>query len=126
MKQRNGGKIFKFIESDKVRIQSTLGKELKRVLVDLQFLNDYYDILDYTSVGYKFVCSYEKQYVQNMEGQPQKQNYNNQVYVSSKGKGLRVEKKQPTCSLPSAGDCSNIILGAQRSNHKKQVNSKTI
>ena len=35
MKQRNGGKIFKFIESDKVRIQSTLGKELKRVLVDL-------------------------------------------------------------------------------------------
>ena len=29
-----------------------------------------------------------------MEGQPQNQNYHNQVHVSSKGKGLRVEKKQ--------------------------------
>ena len=95
MKQRNGGKIFKSIESDKVRIQSTLGKELKRVLIDLQFLNDYYDILDYTSVDYKFAYSYEKQYVQNKEGQPQNQNYHSQAYVSSKVKDLRVEKKQP-------------------------------
>ena len=83
----------KLEESDDVRIQSTLGKEWKRVLIDLWFLNDYYDILDYTSVDYKSVCSYEKQYVQNMEGQPQNQNYNNQVHASSKGKGLRVEKK---------------------------------
>ena len=30
-----------------------------------------------------------------MEGQPQNQNYYSQVYVSSKGKGLRVKKKQP-------------------------------
>ncbi|KAK9989591.1 hypothetical protein SO802_029830 [Lithocarpus litseifolius] len=29
-----------------------------------------------------------------MKGQPQNQNYHNQVHVSSKGKGLRVEKKQ--------------------------------
>ena len=27
--------------------------------------NDYYDILDYTSVDYKSVYSYEKQYIQN-------------------------------------------------------------
>ena len=30
-----------------------------------------------------------------MKGQPQNQNYHNQVHVSSKGKGLKVEKKQP-------------------------------
>ena len=30
-----------------------------------------------------------------MKGQPQNQNYHSQVYVSSKGKSLRVEKKQP-------------------------------
>ena len=24
------------------------------------------------------------------------------------------------CSLPTAGDCSNIILGVPRSNHKEQ------
>ena len=30
-----------------------------------------------------------------MRGQPQNQNNHNQVHVSSKGKGLRVEKKQP-------------------------------
>ena len=30
-----------------------------------------------------------------MKDQPQNQNYHNQVHVSSKGKGLRVEKKQP-------------------------------
>ena len=30
-----------------------------------------------------------------MKGQPQNQNNHNQVHVSSKGKGLRVEKKQP-------------------------------
>ena len=46
----------------------------------------------YISVDYKSVCSYEKQYVQNMEGQPQNQNYHSQVHVSSKRKGLRVEK----------------------------------
>ena len=28
------------------------------------------------------------------------------------------------CSLPSAGDCSNIILGVPRSNHKKQSKFK--
>lgn len=28
-----------------------------------------------------------------MKGQPQTQNYHNQVYVSSKGKDLRVDKK---------------------------------
>ena len=50
--------------------------------------NDYYDILDYTSVDYKSVYSYEKQYIQN-------QNYDSQVHVSSKGNILRVEKKQP-------------------------------
>ena len=68
---------------------------MQRVLIDLWFRNDYYDILDYTSVDYKSVYSYEKQYVQNAEGQPQNQNYHSQVHVSSKGKGLRVEKKQP-------------------------------
>ena len=68
---------------------------MKKVLIDLQFPNDYYDILDYISVEYKFVYSYEKQYFQNMKGQPQNQNYHSQVYVSSKGKSLRVEKKQP-------------------------------
>ena len=30
--------------------------------------NDYYDILDYTSVDYKSVYSYKKHYVQNMKG----------------------------------------------------------
>ena len=73
MKHRNGGKIFKSIESDEVSIQSTFDKEWKRVLIDLCFPNDYYDILYYISVDYKSVCSYEKQYVQNMEGQPQNQ-----------------------------------------------------
>jgi len=48
-----------------------------------------------TSVDYKSVYSYEKQYMQNMKGQPQNQNYNSQVHVSSKGKGLRVKKTQP-------------------------------
>ena len=91
MKQRNVRKTFKSIESDEVSIQSALGKEL----IDLCFPNDYYDILDYTSVDYKSEYSYEKQYDQNMEGQPQNQNYQSQVHVSSKGKGLRVEKKQP-------------------------------
>ena len=40
---------------------------MKRVLIDLWFPNDYYDILDYTSVYYKSINSYEKQYVQNMK-----------------------------------------------------------
>ena len=68
---------------------------MQRVLIDLWFPNDYYDILNYTSVDYKSVYSYEKQYVQNVEGQPQNQNYHSQVHVSSKGKGLRVDKKKP-------------------------------
>ena len=69
-------------------------QRMKRVLIDLWFPNDYYDILDYTSVDYKYY-SYEKQYVYNMKGQPQNQNYHSQVHVSRKEKGLRVEKKQP-------------------------------
>ena len=48
---------------------------MKRVLIDLWFPNDYYDILDYTSVDYKSIYSYKKQYIQNMKGQPQNQNY---------------------------------------------------
>ena len=68
---------------------------MKKVLIDLRFPNNYYDILDYTSVDYKYVYSYKKQYVQNMKGQPQNQNYYSQVHVSSKGNGLRVDKKQP-------------------------------
>ena len=67
---------------------------MKRVLIDLWFPNDYYDILDYTNVDYKSVYSYEKQYVQNIKGQTQNQNYHNQVHVSRKGKGLRVDKMQ--------------------------------
>ena len=55
--------------------------------------NDYYDILDYTSIDYKSIYSSKKQYVQNMKGQPQNQNYHSQVLVSSKGKDLRIEKK---------------------------------
>ena len=70
-------------------------KRMKRVLIDLWFPNDYYDILDYTNIDYKFVYSYEKQYVQNMKGQPQNQNYHSEVYVSRKDKSLKVDKKQP-------------------------------
>ena len=47
---------------------------MKRVLIDSWFPNYYYDILDYTSVDYKSIYSYEKQYVKNMKGQPQNQN----------------------------------------------------
>ena len=65
---------------------------MKNVLIDLWFPNGYYDILDYTSIDYKLVYSYEKQYVQNTKGQSQNQNHS-QVHVSSKGKGLRVDKK---------------------------------
>ena len=43
-------------------------QRMRRVLINLWFPNDYYDILDYTSVGYKSVYSYQKQYVQNMKG----------------------------------------------------------
>ena len=57
---------------------------MKRVLIDLWFPNDYYDILDYTSVDYKSVYSYEKKYFQNMKGQPQNQNYYNQVLCQVK------------------------------------------
>ena len=35
-------------------------QRMKRVLIDLWFPNDYYDILDYTSIDYKSVYSYEK------------------------------------------------------------------
>ena len=42
-------------------------QRMKRILIDLWFPNAYYDILDYTSVDYKSVYSYEKQYVQNMK-----------------------------------------------------------
>ena len=35
-------------------------QRMKRVLIDLRFPNDYYDILDYTSIDYKLVYSYEK------------------------------------------------------------------
>ena len=59
-------------------------KRMKRVLIDLWFPNDYYNILDYTSIDYKFIYSYEKQYVQNMKDQPQNQNYQSEVYVSRK------------------------------------------
>ena len=59
-------------------------QRIQRVLIDLWFPDDYYDILDYTSVDYKSVYSYEKKYVQNMKGQPQNQNYHSQVHVSSK------------------------------------------
>ena len=63
------------------------------ILIDLWFPNDYYDILDYTSVDYKSVYSYEKQHVQNMKSQLQNQNYHSQVHVSSKGKSSSFEKK---------------------------------
>ena len=38
-------------------------QRMKNVLIDLWFPNDYYDILDYTSVDYKSIYSNEKQYV---------------------------------------------------------------
>ena len=65
------------------------------MLVDLWFPQDYYNILDYTSVNYRSVYSYEKEYVENMKGQPQNQYYHIQIHVSSKEKGLRVDKMQP-------------------------------
>ena len=63
---------------------------MKKMLVDLWFPQDYYNILDYTSVNYRSVYSYEKEYVQNMKVQPQNQYYHIQIHVSSKEKGLRV------------------------------------
>ena len=63
---------------------------MKKMLVDLWFSQDYYNILYYTSVNYRSVYSYEKEYVQNMKGQPQNQHYHIQIHVSSKEKGLRV------------------------------------
>jgi len=68
---------------------------MKKMLVDLWFPQDYYNILDYTSVNYRSVYSYEKEYVENMKGQPQNQYYHIQIHVSSKEKGLRVDKMQP-------------------------------
>ena len=67
-------------------------QRMKKVLIDLWFPNDYYNILGYTSIDYKSVYSSKKQYVQNMKGQPQNQNYHSQIHVSSKGKGLKVDK----------------------------------
>ena len=66
-------------------------QRMKNVLIDLWFPNNYYDVLDYTSVGYKSVYSYKTQYVHNMKGQ--NQNYHSKVHVSSKGKSLMVKKK---------------------------------
>ena len=68
-------------------------QRVKKLLIDLWFSNDYCDILEYRSVDYIFVYSYEKQYFQNMKSQPQNQNYHSQIHKSSKGKSLRVEKK---------------------------------
>ena len=65
------------------------------MLADLWFLQYYYDILDYTSVSYRFVYSYEEEYVQNMKGQTQNKIYHIQVHVTRKEKGLRVDKMQP-------------------------------
>ena len=59
-------------------------KRMKKVLIDLWFPLDYYDILDYTSVKYKSVYSYEEKYVQNMKSQPHNQNYHIQVHMSRK------------------------------------------
>ena len=42
---------------------------MKKVFIDLWFPNDYYDILDYTSIDYKSVYSYGNQYVHNMKSQ---------------------------------------------------------
>ena len=42
-------------------------QRMKKLLIDLWFPNDYYEILDYTSVDYKSVYSYENQYVHNMK-----------------------------------------------------------
>ena len=57
---------------------------MKKVLIDLWFPLDYYDILDYTSVKYKSIYSYEEEYVQNMKNQPHNQNDHIQVHVSRK------------------------------------------
>ena len=64
------------------------------MLADLWFLQYYYDILDYTSVSYRSVYSYEEEYVQNMKGQTQNKIYHIQVHVTRKEKGLRVDKMQ--------------------------------
>ena len=54
------------------------------MLVDLWFLQYYYDILDYTSVSYRSVYSYKEEYVQNKKGQTQNKNDHIQVHVSRK------------------------------------------
>ena len=59
-------------------------KRMKKVLIDLWFPLDYYDILDYTSVKHKSIYSYEEEYVQNMKNQPHNQNYHIQVHMSRK------------------------------------------
>ena len=63
-------------------------KIMENVLIDSWFPCEYYNILDCTSVDYRSGYSYEKQYVQNLKGQPQNQNYHNQVHVSRKEKGF--------------------------------------
>ena len=65
------------------------------MLVDLWFLQYYYDILDYTSVSYRSVYSYKEEYVQNKKGQTQNKNDHIQVHVSRKEQGLRVDKMLP-------------------------------
>ena len=54
------------------------------MLVDLWFPQDYYNILDHTSVNYRSTYSYENEYVQNMKSQPQNQYYHIQIHVSCK------------------------------------------
>ena len=65
---------------------------MKKVLVDLWFPHDYYDILDHASVDYRSVYSYEKQYFLNMKERPQNKNYYSHVLVSRKKNGLRIDK----------------------------------
>ena len=57
---------------------------MKKMLVDLWFPQDYYNILDHTSVNYRSTYSYENEYVQNMKSQPQNQYYHIQIHVSCK------------------------------------------
>ena len=67
---------------------------MRKVLIDLWFPHNQYDILDYTNVYYRFVYLYEKQYCQNIKGQTKNQNDHNQVLVSRKEKCLKIDKMQ--------------------------------
>ncbi|XP_065629811.1 uncharacterized protein LOC112002211 [Quercus suber] len=78
--------FWKICDKEKVRLASNkLDNEVEERWEDIQIDRKRQD---YTSIDYKSVYSYEKQYIRN-------QNYESQVHVSSKGKGLRVEKKHP-------------------------------